>query len=86
MYRVLVNVKKIDDYWYYFYIQTYCRLPPYIIGILLGWLLHKSNAKDLVISQRVRMKRIKNIIILMLMIFDNSYNSFFWSWDGRFQF
>jgi len=32
--------------WDHFYTQTYCRLPPYIIGILLGYLLHKTKGQQ----------------------------------------
>ena len=44
---------RIDDYCHYHYYQTYARIPPYIIGILLGWILH--NVKD----RKININRVK---------------------------
>ncbi len=43
-----------DKYVQLYYIQTYARIPPYLIGILLGWLIHKTRAK------KIQMKKVRN--------------------------
>lgn len=37
------NLTRISDYVHHFYHPTYTRIPPYIIGILLGYLLHTTK-------------------------------------------
>lgn len=36
-----------DDY----YIQMWARLPPYILGILLGWILHRTKKSKVEMSR-----------------------------------
>ena len=38
-------MKKIAAYAQLHYVNTFARIPSYIIGILLGWLLHKTKAR-----------------------------------------
>ena len=40
------EISKIDDYVLNHYMETFSRIPPYLIGILLGWHLHmRKNEK-----------------------------------------
>lgn len=43
-----------DKYVQLYYIKTYARIPPYLIGILLGWLIHKTRTK------KIQMKKVRN--------------------------
>ena len=38
--------RTMKNHYDYYYKQTYCRLPPYIIGILLGWLLYNKEKNN----------------------------------------
>ena len=41
---------KVDEFFKYHYLQTHSRIPPYIIGILLGWILHQIKNKNIYIN------------------------------------
>jgi len=47
------NLSKISDYCHLFYHPTYTRISPYIIGILLGCLLHKTKDRVIVQTNKV---------------------------------
>lgn len=36
---------KANEYFRDHYMQTYARFPPYLIGILVGWILYNTNQK-----------------------------------------
>ena len=38
-------MKKFADYAQLHYVNTFARIPPYLIGILFGWLLHKTKTR-----------------------------------------
>ncbi|XP_059352860.1 nose resistant to fluoxetine protein 6-like isoform X2 [Daphnia carinata] len=43
-----------NPYSYYgYYVQTWTRFPPYILGIMLGWLLHKTKNRTLKLNKGV---------------------------------
>ncbi|XP_057379363.1 nose resistant to fluoxetine protein 6-like isoform X1 [Daphnia carinata] len=42
---------KLDAFANKHYLDTFARMPPYIIGILLGWLLHKTKNKKIHINK-----------------------------------
>lgn len=37
------EILRIDDYVHNHYLETFCRIPTYLIGILLGWILHNTK-------------------------------------------
>jgi hypothetical protein len=45
------DVKKIDVYADKHYSETFARMPPYLIGILLGLLLYKTKDKTVRINK-----------------------------------
>ena len=47
------NLSKISDYCHLFYHPTYTRISPYLIGILLGYLLHKTKDRGVVQINKV---------------------------------
>lgn len=56
--RTPESVKIMGNYWDNFYTQTYCRLPPYIIGILLGWLLHKTRKQHRSTTNNIQLSKV----------------------------
>jgi hypothetical protein len=42
---------KMDTYYDKHYTDTTARIPPYLIGILLGWLLHKTQGRKIYINK-----------------------------------
>lgn len=42
---------KLDEYCRKHYHQTVARIPPYVIGILLGWLLYKTKDRKIDINR-----------------------------------
>lgn len=47
----------MNDYCFNHYYQTYARIPPYLIGILLGWVLH--IAKD----REINMNKVRSMVV-----------------------
>lgn len=47
---------KFDEYARLHYVKTYARISPYLIGILLGWLLHKTKAQTLQMNKVMSVK------------------------------
>jgi len=48
IYYLLIRTEilaKFNEYWHLFYVQTYARISPYILGILLGWMLHNIQMR-----------------------------------------
>ncbi|XP_057379361.1 nose resistant to fluoxetine protein 6-like isoform X1 [Daphnia carinata] len=45
------ELSRIDVYSQRHYMETFARIPPYMIGILLGWLLHKTKDKRIHINK-----------------------------------
>lgn len=45
------EILKLDEFANKHYLETFARMPPYIIGILLGWLLHKTRNKNIHINK-----------------------------------
>ncbi|XP_046631169.1 nose resistant to fluoxetine protein 6-like isoform X3 [Daphnia pulicaria] len=45
------EIARIDDYVLNHYMETFSRIPPYLIGILLGWLLHMKKNKKITIHK-----------------------------------
>lgn len=35
----------MEDYCRLIYLQVYARIQPYLLGIILGWILHKTKDK-----------------------------------------
>jgi hypothetical protein len=49
---VLPVIQKSDrDYMYWFYVKPWNRFSPYIVGILLGYILHITKTKPFKISK-----------------------------------
>ena len=46
---VIINRDDTNNEYYFngYYVQTWTRAPPYILGILLGWLLHITKKKKI---------------------------------------
>ncbi|KAK4008049.1 hypothetical protein OUZ56_013206 [Daphnia magna] len=44
-------MQKLDEYCRKHYHQTIARIPPYVMGILLGWLLHKNKDSKININR-----------------------------------
>lgn len=43
-----------NPYYYYgYYVQIWTRFPPYILGIMLGWLLHKTKNRTIKLNKGV---------------------------------
>lgn len=36
-------MRMVSEYLQYYYVHPFARCPPYLIGILLGWILHHKN-------------------------------------------
>ena len=53
--------------WSDVYIKPYCRAAPYIVGIFLGYLFHKTKTVRL---SPVIFKKIKDQFLIFLLIFD----------------
>ncbi|XP_045034184.1 nose resistant to fluoxetine protein 6 isoform X2 [Daphnia magna] len=45
------ELSRIDVYSQLHYMETFARIPPYMIGILLGWLLHKTKDRRIHINR-----------------------------------
>jgi hypothetical protein len=49
---LLPGTKVSDrDYGLWFYVKPWCRFSPYIVGILLGYILHITKTKQFKISK-----------------------------------
>ena len=57
--------------WDHFYTQTYCRLPPYIIGILLGYHLHKTKGQQSTTNAQLNKVRVLYRYCLLLLMYQN---------------
>ena len=55
--------------WDNYYRQTYCRLPPYIIGILLGCLLHRTKDRE-----NIQLKKVINPLFSRFNIYTSNEN------------
>lgn len=45
------SFKKVSEYFQSYYAQTLNRLAPYLVGILLGWILNRTRNLKLVIQK-----------------------------------
>nr|CAH0101428.1 unnamed protein product [Daphnia galeata] len=45
------ELTRIDEYAQWHYMETFARMPPYMIGIHFGWLLHKTKDKTIHINK-----------------------------------
>ena len=61
-YRTREAVDSINKYFRNFYFQTFCRMPPYVIGILLGWLLYRTKDK----AMNIQLNKVCLMLILTL--------------------
>ena len=57
MFRTEMKTEN-DKYFQLYYIKTYARIPPYLIGIILGWLIHNTR------STKIQMEKVRNDIQL----------------------
>ena len=44
-------MKRNPKYMAYYYINTLTRCPPYLVGILLGWMLNRAKSRNLTIKK-----------------------------------
>ena len=63
-FRTREAVDSINKYSHNFYLQTFCRMPPYVIGILLGWLLHRTKDK----AMNIQLNKVCLMLILLILI------------------
>ncbi|KAK3087848.1 hypothetical protein FSP39_011445 [Pinctada imbricata] len=48
--------KNSDEYFRYFYVKPWCRIGPYVVGIIFGYLLHKMKG-------RIKLNKVINLSI-----------------------
>lgn len=53
-----------EAYFVDYYIKPYCRMGPYIIGVVTGYILYKTNC-------RFRMNRVRELPALSIIYFQN---------------
>ena len=57
-------MERVNDYISLHYARTYARIPVYLIGILLGWLLHNTkNLKIHINRVNIYIKYCNSIIV-----------------------
>ena len=67
MFRTEMKTEN-DKYFQLYYIKTYARIPPYLIGIILGWLIHNTR------STKIQMEKVRNDIQLRYRYIYNNNN------------
>lgn len=63
-------MSKASFYMTSYYMQTYLRLPPYILGILLGYVIHKNK------GSQYPLKMVYNIMCVRLPMLCNMFDLF----------